>query len=350
MTDASPAPVQVGILGLGRSGWNIHAQTLAGLPDRYTITAVTDFGPQRVVEAEQTFGCTGYDDMSRMLADERLDLIVVASPNHLHAEHAIAAMESGYDVVCEKPMALSVAEADRMVAAAERTGRRLAPFQNLRYAPDFEKVGQVIESGVLGRIVQIRMCMHGFGRRWDWQTLREFGGGELNNTGPHLLDQALVLFGDGQPDIFCHADRALTSGDAEDHVKVVLRGPGAPLVEVEITRSCAFPQSTWLVMGTSGGLTGSIDGLSWKYVDFSTMPDRPVEREPTPDRGYNREELHWTEQTWMPETQDWIADSRRRFYEDLSEAIHTAAPARITPEQVRRQIAVLEQCHQQMIL
>jgi predicted dehydrogenase len=70
-------------------------------------------------------------------------------------------------------------------------GRVLAPFQNRRYEPHFNKVKEIVASGKLGQIVQIRMAWHSFGRRWDWQTLREFGGGQLANNGPHLLDQAL---------------------------------------------------------------------------------------------------------------------------------------------------------------
>ncbi len=127
---------------------------------------------QRRAEAEQTFGCRSFTDFDTLIKEGGQDLLVIASPNLFHVPHAIEAMRLGQDVVCEKPMALSVAEADTAMATAVETGRVLAPFQNRRYEPHFLKVLEVIESGVLGRIVQIRMAWHGFSRRWDWQTLQ----------------------------------------------------------------------------------------------------------------------------------------------------------------------------------
>ena len=70
--------------------------------------------------------------------------------------------------------------------------------------------------------MQVRLVNHGFGRRWDWQTLRRFGGGSLNNTGAHLIDAALTLFGPGEPRVLYVSDCVQTLGDAEDHLKVVL--------------------------------------------------------------------------------------------------------------------------------
>ena len=87
---------------------------------------------------------------------------------------------------------------------------------------------KVIRSGVLGRIVQISISFSGFARRWDWQTLQDCNGGNLLNTGPHPLDQALALFGEGMPKVACYMDRANTWGDAEDYVKLILSGEGHP--------------------------------------------------------------------------------------------------------------------------
>jgi scyllo-inositol 2-dehydrogenase (NADP+) len=103
-----------------------------------------------------------------------VDVIVVATPSHVHATQVLEALRQGKHVVCEKPLALSVADADRMIDAAREAGRVLTVFHNMRYWPDVAKVRQVVESGKLGRIVQIRLTMQRFARRWDWQTLREY--------------------------------------------------------------------------------------------------------------------------------------------------------------------------------
>src|SRR5215218_7474673 len=115
--------VNVGIVGLGRSGWDIHALTLAKLKSSFRVAAVTDNQPDRCREAIQKLGGRAYPDLPALLDDPDVELAVIATPSHVHADQAIAALERGKHVVCEKPMALSVADADRMIAASQRAGK-----------------------------------------------------------------------------------------------------------------------------------------------------------------------------------------------------------------------------------
>ena len=114
--------VKVGIVGLGRSGWSIHALTLQKLADRYQVVAVADPDQARRQEAEQTFGCRAYASTPELFADAEVELVVVASPNHLHAMHTVSALEAGKAVVCEKPMAASLEQALAIRAAVMRAG------------------------------------------------------------------------------------------------------------------------------------------------------------------------------------------------------------------------------------
>ena len=335
--------IRVGIAGLGRSGWDIHAGLLSELGEKYRIVAAVDADAGRCQEAMERFGCRTYTDYADLLSDDAAELIVVALPSHLHADGAIAALEAGKDVVCEKPMATSLADADRMIAAAESTGRLLTIFQNRRYSPDFCRVREVIRSGVLGRIVLIHVRATGFGRRWDWQTLKRYGGGSLNNTGVHFLDQALQLIGASEPEIYCHLERTLTLGDAEDHVKLILKAENAPMIDLEISSVCAYPLETWHIMGTQGGLAGSAHSLRWKYIDPAALPPRSLDIRPTPDRSYNREELDWHEGSW--DISEHPGPGYAVFYLDLYQTVRCGEPLVITPESVRRVVWVLEECH-----
>ena len=242
-------------------------------------------------------------------------------------------------------MAASLEVADRMIAVAQETGRLLTVNQNYRNRPAFLRLCEVIESGKLGRILMIRMARHGFSRRWDWQTLKQYGGGELNNTGAHAVDAALLLLGDVDPEVYCSMERTpLYSGDAESHVKIILRADGRPMIDIELTSACAFPQQEWLVMGTQGGLEGNSRMLRWRYFDPERLPPRPVSREPTVDRSYNREDLPWQEETCdLAASQD---QGRAKVYRDLYATLRQGAPLAITPQSVRRQIAVLERCRE----
>ncbi len=339
----SDKPIRVGIAGLGRSGWDIHARLLEPMGDQYQIVAVVDDDAARRAEAVERFGCRAYEQYQELFSDPNIELVIVALPSHLHADLSIAALAAGKHVVCEKPMATTLDEADRMIEAARETGRVLTIFQQRRYNPDFVKVREIIDSGLLGRIVQIRLTESRFGRRWDWQTLQKFGGGTLNNTGPHFLDQALQLFGPKEPEVFCQMDRALTLGDADDHLKLVLKAEGQPTIDIEISSSDVFPSPTWHVLGTRGGLSGSTRQLQWKWVVDEEMPERALDLKPTPNRSYNRDELTWHEDQW--EFTGDTAEAYRDFYRDLYATLREGKPLAITPESVRRVMWLTEEAH-----
>jgi predicted dehydrogenase len=313
------------------------------MTDRFRVAAVVDEDPARREEAVERFDCTAYGQYADLLSDPGVELIVVSLPSHLHATGSLQALAAGKHVVCEKPMAVSLPEADRMVAAAETSDRILTVFQQRRYNPDFVKVREVIESGLLGRIVQIRMSESRFSRRWDWQTLQKFGGGSLNNTGAHYLDMALQLFGPSEPEVLCHLDRTLSLGDADDHVKIVLKAADAPTVDIEISSCDAYPLETWHVLGTQGGLRGTTRELRWKWVVPEELPPLELDLRPTPDRSYNRDTLDWHEDSWRFDGQN--ADAYRGFYADLYATIREGAPLVITAQSVRRVIWLQEECH-----
>lgn len=343
-------PIRVGIIGLGRSGWNIHADAIKMMPDRYQLVAVTDAIESRATESAASAGVRHAPTVEALLTDPDVELVVVASFNRFHAEHAIAALNAGKHVLCEKPFGLTTVDVDAMIAASEKAGRVLQPFQQRRFEPDFEKLRDVIASGVLGNIEFVRICWHGFKRRWDWQTDKSTGGGTMNNNGPHLIDHAMELFGEEQePEVWADMRHGLCSGDAEDHLKIILKGEGRPTIEIELSDLFAYPAERWLVCGTRGGLHGTANRLDWKWVDWSTMPERPLQLTPTPDRSYNSEPLAWNTDSWQPEVStDGGAGAAPatgptfRLYTDLFNTIRHGAPQTITPQSVRRRVLVME--------
>ena len=305
---------------------------------------VADQLENRRREAQETVGCRAYTDFGDLIRDDEVEVVVVSTFNRLHTEHAIAALEAGRHVVCEKPFALTVAGADGMIATAKRVGRLVIPFQNRRYEPSFRKVLEIARSGILGDILLVRLAWHSFGRRWDWQTLLEYGAGSLANNGPHMLDQAMHFLGEGEVELFADLRNGLSTGDAEDHCKIVLKAATGPTVDMELTSCAALPQDRWLIMGTAGGLRGTSTELKWRWVDWSTMPPRPVDPRPTPDRSYNRESLDWHEEIWATSARG-EADNHA-FYRDLYATLREGQPPAITPESARRYVAILERCRQ----
>lgn len=334
-------PLRLLIAGLGRSGWNIHASTARRAPDRFEIVGVCDPDEAHCAQARAELTCPTFADLESMLGAVEADAIAICTPNHLHTAHTLAAIDAGLHVIVEKPFALNLADADRVIDAARGKGRVLAPFQNRRFEAHFRKVQEICSSGLLGEILQVKMRWHGFTRRWDWQTLREFGGGAMQNNGTHLLDQALELFGPNEPHVYADLKRGLSAGDAEDHIKLVLTGEGAPTIDIELTNACAFPEERWHIMGTAGGLRGTTTELHWRWVDWSKMPERPVNAGPSEDRKYPREEIPWNEDSWTHAEN--AAENYDAFYTNFHDTLGGAATLQITPESVRRYVRILEE-------
>jgi scyllo-inositol 2-dehydrogenase (NADP+) len=346
----APQILRVGILGQGRSGRNIHAEYLKQAPDLFALVAVADKLRDRGERAEREYGCASYTDYHELLARRDIDLVVNALPSYLHVPVSHEILGAGFHCLCEKPLARHATEVDELIAHAEHVGKRLAIFQQSRFAPYFQQVRKVIASGALGRIVTIKVAFNGFGRRWDWQTLQEMNGGSLLNTGPHPLDQALQLFGtDLMPRIWCHMDRATTFGDAEDCVKLLLTGEGRPLIDLEIYSCSAYPRYTYEIYGSQGGLAGTTTHIDWKYFDPAQAPAQTLQREPLPGPSYCSEQLPWQEESWVvpSEHTDLFGSMSAMFYNNLYQAITTGTALEATPQQVRQQIAVIEECHRQ---
>jgi len=348
-------PLKVGIIGQGRSGRDIHGKLLVQLPEHYRIAAIADSLPDRQERARAEFGCRTYDAWEEMVDGEQLDLVVNASPSHLHFPITLELLNRGMNVLCEKPLAKTPEEVDRLIEASRSSGKLLAVFQQSRYHPAFQQIRRVIDSGVLGRIVQVDISLNGFARRWDWQTLQSNNGGNLMNTGPHPVDQALQLFGtDALPQVTCIMDRANTFGDAEDYVKLLLRGPGRPTIDIEISSCCAYPQDLFHIQGTNGGLRGGADRLEWKYFKPEEAPLQQLIREPlfTAEGlpAYCSETLTWHTDEWtlsLPEGQSLFGHMTEKLYLMLHDTITNGAELEITPEQVRQQMWVMEQCRRQ---
>ena len=109
--------------------------------------------------------------------------------------------------------------------------------------------------------------------------------------------------------------------------------------------ACGYPQDNWLIMGTNGTLRGNLDRLEWRVALFHQLPERVLDRQPTPDRSYNNETVPWQEHIWqVPPEQATSKYTHRRFYESLYETLRHGAPLVVTPQQVRRQMQVLDAC------
>lgn len=334
------APIRVGIVGLGRAGFGMQTNELLKRKGKYEIVAGCDtLAARRRRFAEAVPGARVYASAERLLADPAVDLVSIVTRTPTHADLTIAALRAGKLVMDEKPIATTYADARRMAAEGRKRPGRLFFRHNRRFEAAFNDVQDVIASGILGDIVEIRLCRHNYARRDDWQTIAAEGGGQLLNWGPHLVDHALQFIG-GRP-TFLHAElrRIAAVGDAEDHVHLLLRREAGPLVEIEISGGAALAAPVYFVIGTRGTLVSDDEKtLRLRYLDpRAKLPRRRATAAPMDVFGHP-EQLPWIDET-RPVRTDLEPDC---IWDDLYEHLTKGTPFRIKTEEALEVMRVLD--------
>ncbi|MDP3676813.1 MAG: oxidoreductase [Novosphingobium sp.] len=241
------APVRVALVGYGLAGREFHAP-LIGATQGLALTAVVSSQADRI--AAELPGVAILADLAVALADPSIDLVVIASPDQFHAPQALAALAAGKHVVIDKPFAPTLGEAQAVTAQAERSGKVLTIFHNRRWDADFLTLKRLIEARELGEIRQFESHFDRYrpevGERWKDRR----AGGVWQDLGPHLIDQAIRLF--GLPDaVFADLAIQKPGGASSDYAHVVLRH-GTMRTILHITQSAHAHDLRFVVHGTAG--------------------------------------------------------------------------------------------------
>jgi scyllo-inositol 2-dehydrogenase (NADP+) len=186
--------IGVGLIGYGLGGSVFHAPLIEAEPRLRLHAVVTSRAGQ--VERDHP-GARVVGSAAELLEDPAVELVVVAAPNAVHHELAAAALAAGRHVVVDKPFTLTTADADDLIALAERQDRLLSVFQSRRWDGDFLTVRRCLEAGLLGRVSSFESRYDRFrpAPKGGWKEEDVPGSGLLWDLGPHLIDQALQLFG-----------------------------------------------------------------------------------------------------------------------------------------------------------
>lgn len=127
-------PIRIGIVGLGRAGWSMHTEEVKDKQDKYQFVAACDLIPERVEKMKERFGCKGYDNIDDLIADPDVEMVDIATRSCDHFEHASKALKAGKDVLLEKPMGLTLKEAEDLFAMANKeNGPKLYVRHNRRF-------------------------------------------------------------------------------------------------------------------------------------------------------------------------------------------------------------------------
>jgi myo-inositol 2-dehydrogenase/D-chiro-inositol 1-dehydrogenase len=245
--------VRVALIGSGRIA-RVHAEAYRGVAGGRITTC---FDPVTVAAESLAadFGFGIAPTLESVLGDPDIDAVIIASPNAAHPDQAIAAIDAGKHVFCQKPIALTIDDADRVVAAAESTGRIFQPGFMLRFTPPFDAVAARIHGGDLGSIIAARASIFGWEPTGEWFYDPAQGGGVILDTLIHFADLVLWLFGP--------ADRVHAEGGAyvlepairqgsPDNATVTIRHASGAVSDLYVTWTAGHGNLTFEIYGTTG--------------------------------------------------------------------------------------------------
>ncbi len=318
--------IKVGVVGYG-GAFNMGRQHLNQMKDAgMTPTAVTEIDSARLMAADIDFpGIETYSTVDQMLKKSSVDLVVIITPHNTHAPLALKCLKAGRHVVCEKPLAITTAEVNAMIAAAKKSGAMLSTYHNRHWdGRILEAARQIKKDKVIGSIVRIECHMGGYAKPGDWwRTSRQISGGVLYDWGVHLLEYSLQLIDADVTEVsgFSHhghwAPQTPWKADTnEDEGYVVVRFKSGQWLTLTISNIDSKPKDGWLeITGTKG--TYLMDG---DIAKIFTHADGRVT----------------TTQFRNPK------DEGQKYYDNIRDHLVKGKPLVITAEWSRRPIHILD--------
>jgi predicted dehydrogenase len=336
--------IGVGIVGYGPlGGMGYHHGLGVTRTEGIELVAVVDPNLERRKAAQTDFpGVRTYASVEEMVGDD-VEIAFVATPPAHHAALTVDLLRAGQHVVCEKPLCLTVAEADRIIETARASERMLTVHQNRRWDRDFVAVKRAVAAGLLGEIFNVETFVGGYAHPCrTWHSDAAVSGGTVHDWGSHHVDWVLQLLSGVPRFVQAHGHKRVWH-DVTNHDQIRVRMTWPDGREAEFLQSdiAAIRRPKFYVQGTAGTLAGSYRTITLEHIE--------------PGRGYVATEAHHAEapaelllaryesgygisETRLPPA----ADQPFAFHRNLADHLHLGEPLAVTPASVRRVIAVLE--------
>lgn len=335
--------VRVGLIGFGMAGQSFHAPVIRGVKGMELACILERRGSKAQERYPDVRVARTLDEL---LSDSQIQLCVIATPNGSHFELAQACLLAERDVVVDKPFAPTLAEAEELVRLAANCGRLITVFQDRRWDGDFGTVKKIVHSGRLGKIVEYECRYDRFRPEPKPNAWREKAeqpaAGVLFDLGPHVIDQALVLFGEPKAimaSAFCERE----TSQVDDSFDVCLEYPGLrAMVRARIVAYAPGPH--FLIHGAKGS-----------FVKYGMDPQEARLRSDNCPQGFDwgadwgeePDEL-WGTLSLVGESSAKVKTDRgdyRGFYANVRDAIEKKAPLDVTPEQALRTMRAIILAH-----
>jgi predicted dehydrogenase len=326
--------MKIGILGAGGIS-DTHARAALEIPG-VEIAAVYGRNAAKAQRLAAQYGGTAYDSLEQFLDHRPMDIVAIGSPSALHAEQGIAAAERGLHVLVEKPLDVTVARADALIAAADRAGVKLGVFFQDRLKPDVVALKRLVDAGALGRPILgagrvrwYRPPEYYGGSRWRG-TFKLDGGGALINQAIHTIDTLLYVWGP-IASVQAQSGTQLHSIEVEDTLVATLTFKNGALGVFEAT-TAVFPGYARRIELTGANGTATLEHDSLTGIDLQVPDERfPAPAPPAAGGAANAA---------SPVVSD--ATPHRRIIEDFITAIRTSGRPICDGPEGRRSVVVVE--------
>jgi predicted dehydrogenase len=265
--------INTALLSFGMSGRVFHAPFLLAHPG-YRLAGSWERSTKSIKELYPA--AKSYDSYEGLLADPDIDLVVVNTPTSTHYENTRLALEHGKHVLTEKAFTTNAAEASKLQALAKEKSLKLAVFQNRRWDSDFQSVRRVLQQGVLGNIVEANLAFTRYGPDLSPKAHKEVpnpGAGIVKDLGPHVIDQALVLF--GMPDaVFADIGITRENSRVDDYFDILLLYADKR-VHVKGGYFYRQPVPDYTLFGTRGSFHKTRSDVQEAQLAKGIAPDHP---------------------------------------------------------------------------
>jgi scyllo-inositol 2-dehydrogenase (NADP+) len=306
-----------------------------------------------VWEREKNLAKTLYPDvrvyrtLEELLADPAVELVIVNTPNYTHYEYAKKALQAGKHVIVEKPFTVTEKEGLELIALANQKGVKLSSYQSRRFDSDYRTVKRVVDSGVLGKLVEAEIHYDRFTPALSPKVHKETPGpgrGLLYDLGSHLIDQALQLFGDPEAvfaDLFIIRDNS----QVDDYMEVLLYYPGLR-VRIKSSYLVREPLPAYSFFGHKGTFLKTRADVQEKHLLAGELPGGPGWGiEPESEQGLLHTEIDGkVVREHVPTERGNAMD----YFDGIYKAIREGAPLPVTAEQGVKIIRVIEKAYESL--
>ena len=340
--------IGVAIVGYGPLGsMGYHHGLGISRTEGLELVAVVDPSIERRKAAEADFpGLRTYAAASELSSDEDVEVAFVATPPAHHAALALALLRVGKHVACEKPLCLTVDEADQIIGTAEATGRVLTVYQNRRWDPDFVAIRRAVDAGMLGEIFNVETFVGGYAHPCrTWHSDTAVSGGAGYDWGSHHVDWVLQLLGAAPRLVQSQGHKRVWHDVTNlDQIRVRMMWPDGREAEFLQSDIAAVRRPKFYVQGTAGTLVGAYRAITIEQIEPGRgyVATQPHHAEAPADLLLARYESGYgISETRLPPA----VDQPFAFHRNLADHLHLGEALAVTPSSVRQVIAVLEAAH-----